>query len=76
LTPGGLSKKHHFSSPNAPYIQGKTSEKAFLEHIWDGGIIGARKDLKIRRWKHREGSTPSRPTDMAFLADYGEVESI
>jgi hypothetical protein len=29
---------------------------------WGDGGIGRRNRLKICRWQHREGSTPSRPT--------------
>jgi len=31
------------------------------ETYWGDGGIGRRNGLKIRRWRHREGSTPSRP---------------
>ena len=39
---------------------------------WGGGGIGRRCGLKIRRWRHRVGSTPTRPTGnllRRFLAE-------
>ena len=36
---------------------------------WGGGGIGRRCGLKIRRWRHRVGSTPTRPTG-SYLAGF------
>ena len=66
-------KNLYFTQPYIPKIQEKQLEFAFIGNIWGGGGIGRRCGLKIRRWRHRVGSTPPRPTDSLFryiLAKY------
>ena len=43
---------------------------------WGDGGIGRRRGLKILRWKHLVGSTPTRPTCIDLLASIGMVTAL
>ena len=56
----GEKRFHEFSGAVPSLDAWGTWDK--IRKSWGGGGIGRRNGLKIRRWRHREGSTPSRPT--------------